>query len=602
VPDSSIGWGHNPFGSHQFGFGDWAEEMLWKAIPETYRDCDEEGPTGSSVQQPLRKFQSALKPSYQDLRIKWHQFLTLWDAIRVPLDQLPQLAYNVGITVDPTKSEGLQRSSVLNASTLWVNKGTDKGYDITAAFEGLLVTTTPLWAQTCGPADHVLSTIGELATPFDLSTTLLNPRPIGPGTLHINVTTKYGISEQISDDELGSLFGTGNQQNGPLTRIDITPTTTLSLTSIVGLFGVGNTVTQGATTGTIIAIGASSINVVTTAGVFGTGAILDTTSLATATVTITSPDVIAAGDTFVGETSGTTAVLRDFKTSFMIIDRITTLAGFTPGEVLRCLTGSGRAIAGITTQLVPGPLRARLTLSAIVGAFIADDEVTGGTSTSVGLVGSVSGSAINVELITLPGFSVGETITSGANSATIDAISYGTIDYIGGSMVGETVPLLAGSTVNFVVELLTAGPTQFLASYDEVSADLLPIDLIKTDRYEEWPDTLRPVRIRGGIITDGECRSHSLRLFFFTPDNTEIENFTDVAARVLLALESFRPIHVEFDKISFDGARASSQVWRIAGVNADSSAAAVWSASVVGNQLATSQVWTTGPVSADVAV
>jgi len=110
VTGSSIGFGHNPFGHHQWGLGDWAEEMLWKNMPVVYQDCDESGPAGSAVQLPLRAFQTALKASYQDIRVKWLNFPFLWDAIKVPLDQLPQLGYNVGINVDPTKSEGLQRS------------------------------------------------------------------------------------------------------------------------------------------------------------------------------------------------------------------------------------------------------------------------------------------------------------------------------------------------------------------------------------------------------------------------------------------------------------------------------------------------------------
>ena len=45
------------------------------------KDCDDAGPTGSTVEQPFRKFQSALKPSYQNLRVRWLEFPSLWDAI-----------------------------------------------------------------------------------------------------------------------------------------------------------------------------------------------------------------------------------------------------------------------------------------------------------------------------------------------------------------------------------------------------------------------------------------------------------------------------------------------------------------------------------------
>lgn len=603
MPDSSIGFGHNPWGHHQYGFGDWAEEMLWKNMPEVYKDCDEAGPAGTTVQTPLRKFQNALKASYQDIRVKWEQFPSLWDAIEVPLAQLPQLGYNVGIDVDSTKPETLQRSSVLNASQLWVNKGTDKGYELTAAFEGLLVTISPLWAETCGPSNYVLGTIGTAAASFDLSTTPLVPNPVAPGTVNILVTTKYGTEESLGDDEMGNLVAFGSQMDGPLTRLNLTPATSLALVSISGIFSVGDTVTQGPNTGVILQVVGSQITIQTILGVFSVGPITDTTSGATATVAATFPDVLQANETIVGLTTGTTGLMRDFRTTFSAVDRITTLAGFAAGETLRGLTSGRFAVAGSSAPVVAGPLQWRLNLINVVGAFELDDEVTG---TVTGVVAQVCETCptgttfVNVELITQPGFLVGENISVGPNTGTIESIEKGTIDYISGAMSGTTVPLLAGSDARLVPKLNTTGPTQFLPKFDEVIGDEIPMDLVESDRYANWPATYYPVRFRSGILTDGECRSYSLRLFFFTPDNTEIENFIDVAARIGLALERFRPLHVRFDKISFDGARASSQVYRTGQVIADSAAASVWTSSVTGLQQASSQVWSSGSFSADV--
>lgn len=671
MAESSIGFGHNPFGNHGFGFGDWAEEMLWKNMPEVYKDCDETGPVGSAVQIPLRKFQNALKASYQDIRIKWHQFPSLWDAIKVPLDQLPQLAYNVGTIVDPTKNEGLQRSSVRNAGQLRINKGTDKGYEITAAFEGLLVTITPLWAETCGPSSLTLGTIGSVAAPFDLSTKLLEPRPISPGTLHIVVTTPYGTQEDITDIvpniqtlevsgvggswapgdivtqgvvtgnlvtfvsgvmrvdsflggtkfvpgpitgsgpgtatvdverfiEPGNLVGAGNQLNGPLTRLNGSVATTLTLTSITGLFRPGDGVSQGGTTGVIIASSVPNITVETTSGSFVISAtpLTNTTITGSGTITAILPNVITAGETIVGQSSGATAVMRDFRGIFSVIDRISTLGGFTPGEYLLGSTSGQFTIAGTAIELIPGPLRARLDLSGASPSSVGD-EVTGITSGAVGIVEAVSGSTIFVELITKPGFQAGETLSAGPE--TISVVDFGIIDYISGQMTGITVPLQAGSSINSVVDLRATGPTQFLANFDDVIADIIPLDNVQSDRYSKWPFTLTPVRLASGILTRGECRSYSLRLFFFPPDNSEIEVTIDVARRIDLALEQFRPLHVRFDKISFDGNRASSQVWRTGPITSGSAAVAVWSAPVTGAKLASSQVWTTGPFSATVS-
>jgi len=600
--ESSIGFGHNPFGHHQYGFGDWAEEMLWKNLPEVYRDCDDAGPAGSEVDQPLRKFQNALKPSYQDLRIKWHLFPFLWDAIKVPLDQLAQLGYNVGINVDPTKSEGLQRSSVLNASQLWLNKGTDKGYELTAAFEGLLVTVTPLWAQTCGPARQILGTpTGAVTCRFDLSTTRIIERPVSPGTVHIKVTTQYEIEESIRDDGAGNLVGFGNQMFGKLSRLDLISVNTMQLTAIIGVLFVGDTVTQGPATGIVVAVNGAAVTINTTVGVFTTGAIVDTTSGATATVAGITSDTLASGETFEGLTSGTEGSMRAFNTTYAVVDRITTLAGFTPGETLVGLTSGNYAVAGTTTELIQGPLQARIDLTGVVGTLTINEELTGVTSGSVAIVRDVVGASLYVDTITLPGFTIGETVTTVGGSGTVAAIDFGTIDYIAGDMSGRTTCLKVGEPVRYVVDLIESGPTQFIANYDEVVADLIPMDLILEDRYEKWPITATPIRISGGFMSRGECRSHSLRLFFATPDNTEIEDFVDVSRRIATSLDRFRPIHVEFDSISFDGSHASSQVWRTDRINADSAAATVWYAPVTGEQRASTQIWTTGPFSATVA-
>lgn len=598
---SSIGWGHNPFGRHQFGLGDWAEEMLWRNMPQVYKDCDEGGPTGSVVSQPLRKFQDALKPSYQDIRVKWLEFPFLWDAIKVPLDQLGQLGYNVGIVDDSTKPEGLRRSSVLNASQLWLNKGTDKGYEITAAFEGLLVTVTPLWAQTCGPSVFNLGMIGQPCSCFDLSTTPVKPTPVGPGTLHIKVTTIYGIEEDIRDDGVGNLVGYGNQANGPLTRLDIVSAVSMTLTSIVGVFQEGDTVTQGAAAGVILAFADNVLTIRPVSGSFATGPIIATGTGATATVTATSADIIQPGETFEGLTSGTTAVMRNFQGVYGVIDRITSGAGFTPNETLRGQTSGGFAVAGASTPLIQGPLQVKVGVTNIVGSFAFDEQVTGSISGTTGVVQDIEGSYFWLDTVTEPGFLIGETLVSGLNSATVTSIDLGSIDYISGQLQGQTVSLQELSSIDVVVDLQETGPTQFLANFDDVIADQIPMDDIQSDRYARWPVTYSPVRLNNGILTGGECRSYSLRLFFYTPDNTEIEDFVDVASRITLALERFRPLHVRFDKIRFDGARASSQVWRTGPIIADSAAASVWTAKVVGEQLASSQVWTSGPISATVA-
>jgi len=164
---SRIGFGHNPFGHPHggalfsvpgggpypfnvgFGRGDWAEEVTWRILPDDMRD--EDG-LGSDVPEPLRGILEAVKPLLNELLAKWVIFPSLWDAVTCPIDQLPMLAYNVGITLDPAKNERLQRSEVLNAAQLFLHKGTDLGYTILAAFEDLLVEIIPLWAESADPS------------------------------------------------------------------------------------------------------------------------------------------------------------------------------------------------------------------------------------------------------------------------------------------------------------------------------------------------------------------------------------------------------------------------------------------------------------------
>jgi len=131
-----------------FGYGDWAEEVTWRILPEWYRSDD--GSQGE-VTEPLRGFIDSIKPLLNDLIRKWRIFPSLWDANACPLPQLTKLAATIGIELDPTKSERLQRSETLNAPQLFIHKGTDLGYQILAAFEDLLVEITPLWAEDCEP-------------------------------------------------------------------------------------------------------------------------------------------------------------------------------------------------------------------------------------------------------------------------------------------------------------------------------------------------------------------------------------------------------------------------------------------------------------------
>lgn len=156
---SYIGFGYQPFGYSNggspfqtspypylmevgFGFGDWAEETTWRVLPAWVRD--EDG-YRSAVAEPLRGYIDAIKPLFNEFINKSRNITTLWDALAIPLEQLPTLAYSVGVVLDETKDERLQRAEVFNIAQLVLHKGTDLGYSILAAFEDLTVEAIPLW-------------------------------------------------------------------------------------------------------------------------------------------------------------------------------------------------------------------------------------------------------------------------------------------------------------------------------------------------------------------------------------------------------------------------------------------------------------------------
>lgn len=150
---SAIGFGFQPFGDYPFGSADWAEEVTWKFLPLHNRDDDYKAPFDPAF--PLRKYINAIKPTIQEIKDKYEQFPDLWDANRVPIELLDQLGYNFDTFPNQNKDERLRRSEVLNAIQFFLNKGLDKGYDIAAAFSGLLASVTPYWAETCAPASPI---------------------------------------------------------------------------------------------------------------------------------------------------------------------------------------------------------------------------------------------------------------------------------------------------------------------------------------------------------------------------------------------------------------------------------------------------------------
>lgn len=146
---SSIGWGLQPFGNFPFGTADWHLAALLPLIPEVHRNDDVSA--GGRVTLPLLTFLNSLKPLMNEIEQKWRDFPNLWNADDCSLEQLRLLASTLGVELSTDKPEVFQRLEIINLPQVIINKGTDLGYKIAGAFEGLTGNVTGLWAETCEP-------------------------------------------------------------------------------------------------------------------------------------------------------------------------------------------------------------------------------------------------------------------------------------------------------------------------------------------------------------------------------------------------------------------------------------------------------------------
>jgi hypothetical protein len=168
---------------------------------------------------------------------------------------------------------------------------------------------------------------------------------------------------------------------------------------------------------------------------------------------------------------------------------------------------------------------------------------------------------------------------------------------IAGSFEGLTVTVIGlwAETCEPGAALSEVGPDAWIANFDDAPADAIPLDTIYPDRLAAWPLSLYPIANPDNIFFDvtpldvipldsglrfaeGRCRAHTIRLLYQKPDDTEIENYTNVSRRVVRFVERFRPQHVTIDSIKFDGPKASA-TW-VESIVADASASASWTMDV----------------------
>lgn len=321
------------------------------------------------------------------------------------------------------------------------------------------------------------------------------------------------------------------------------------------------------------------------------------------------------GERISGSSSNSTGYLSNVnQLTFTIIS--VSSPGFKIGETL---TGT----SSNSTAVVASVSGSGSTQTITVQAFIIGETVIGGTSGTRATVGAISSSNVNVDTVTGTGFINGEFIT-GSTSKASAAINGITSD-------GKTPGLLRSQVLNAPQLWVTKGSAKgyaiiaafegllvlvtplnsqtcapdpngelltldtpalgsYMTYFDKVISDKIRTDTLYNSPEDAWPYDVDSVRLLPGLPS-GIDRSYSLRLYFFTPDDTEIEDFEAVASRLLTNLEKFRPLHVKFDDISFYGPSASTQSWISSNVYSEASSAVAWNTSISGSLIGASNSW-----------
>lgn len=290
--------------------------------------------------------------------------------------------------------------------------------------------------------------------------------------------------------------------------------------------------------------------------------------------------------------------------------------GFKVGETITGASSGQTAVLETVNGLPPSQ-----TVS--IRTFVVGETIQGSNTATKGVVGSVSSNSINVDAVTGVGFTNGEALTGLTSkvSGIVNGISsdgkseaflrsqvlnasqlwinkgttkgYGIVAAFEGLFVIVT-PLWADSCApDPNGELLTSDPPpegSYLAYFDAVEADIIAMDALFQTPADAWPYEVDSVVVTPGL-PDSRCRSYTLDLYFFSPNDNEIEDFDALAGRITTSLERFRPIHVKFSRVRFDGPSASSQPWRTGPVVAESYASGQWVSPITGTLDSVSQTW-----------
>lgn len=448
------------------------------------------------------------------------------------------------------------------------------------------------YAATAGASPELLTTIGGTPATYDLSTTPLTTTPIHPGTVSIAVNVNGVGLATITDNGAGALTGgSGSLPGGgtinyvtgamtgttaPLTAASTVVATynmsnviqkrvqvNLKFTTLVGVISVGDTVTVGAASGTVVAVHSTGpttgdIDVNVTTGTFATGALTDTTSAATATVIATYLNDVAQGVALFGSIDGSGT------NTINLVDSVTlpALSGAVSFKTLVApLAGTNIYVdyvaLGLAKASVSGALTGDVTVSSTIDADTGQVVVTFSNA-------PLSGSTVDFSFQTGQlvqdnglGKLIGDVAAAGANTISY---SLGTLDVTFAVPPPSGTPITASyvKLADAIQFQLSGGSDGSAVSRNDISNPTLATTTPKKgiyalDSVEEplnivVPDFEGSAFVQADIAAWVDGKQNRFAIFSLAPGTT-----VDEAVQYVLVTEAFdtRNCAIYYPNINF---------------------------------------------------
>ena len=410
-------------------------------------------------------------------------------------------------------------------------------------------------------APQTLTTIGGTPATYDLSGTSLSSTPVHPGTLAISVNVEGVGLATITDDGAGNLTGSGGSlplggtvdyDTGALTGItaelaasstvvanhDVSSVITkqdvqtLEVSGVGGTWTVGDTVTQGGTTGTLLSMASGTWRVGITAGTAFTAGAITGSGPGTATVDSEYFNNLEQGVPLLGSVDGAginTIDLVDSQTTDYPgsgVVEVTTLTAPVGGTFFYidyvCL---GRVYSNTTGNLL-GDVTATATINADTGLIDLSTTSAPLTGSTIDVLYDTGQYAQDNGLGTI----VGDVDPDGEN--TID-YNTGALDFTWAVPPPAATPVTAAYTklASAVQYQMTGGTDGTVISRNDVSNPTLEgskqgiyaFDLVEEPLNLVVPDFEGSAFVQADIVDFCDARQDRYAVFAFANGTTVAE-------------------------------------------------------------------------------